>query len=173
MAQVYDEKLGKPDDAIAAYREVLALDPTSQVALTALDGFFTRRGLWSELAENLETQLGLAETDDAQRDLMLRLAALRETQMGQPEAAIEGYRQVLERDPTNQAALGALERLVGRQRALAGHRRDPRAAVPRAGRLPEADRRARSAGRAGRRSPRARSSSCTRSRRCTRTPRAT
>jgi len=111
MAQVYEEKLGKPDEAIAAYREVLALDPTSQVALNALDGLFTRRGLWTELADNLETQLGLADTDDAQRDLMLRLASLREKQMGQAEAAIEGYRQVLERDPTNQVALSALERL--------------------------------------------------------------
>jgi len=111
MAQVYEEKLGKPDEAILAYREVLALDPTSHVALNALDGLFTRRGLWTELADNLETQLGLADTDDAQRDLMLRLASLRERQMGQTEAAIEGYRQVLERDPTNQTALGALERL--------------------------------------------------------------
>lgn len=112
MAQVYEEKLGKPDEAIAAYREVLALDPTSQVALNALDGLFTRRGLWNELADNLETQLGLADTDDAQRDLMLRLAALREKQMGQTEAAIEGYRQVLDRDPTNQVALSSLERLA-------------------------------------------------------------
>src|SRR6478736_1248054 len=111
MAQVYEEKLGKPDEAIAAYREVLALDPTSQVALNALDGLFTRRGLWTELADNLETQLGLADTDTAQRDLMLRLASLRERQMSQPEAAIEGYRQVLDRDPVNQTALGALERL--------------------------------------------------------------
>ncbi len=112
MALVYEEKLGKPDEAIAAYREVLALDPTSQVALNALDGLFTRRGLWNELADNLETQLGLADTDDTQRELMLRLAALRERQMGQTEAAIEGYRQVLDRDPSNQAALGALERLA-------------------------------------------------------------
>src|SRR5258708_11623221 len=42
---------------------------------------------------------------------MLRLAALREGEMKQVEAAIEGYRQVLDRDPTNQAALAALERL--------------------------------------------------------------
>jgi tetratricopeptide (TPR) repeat protein len=111
MAQVYEEKLGKPDDAIAAYREVLALDPTSQVALHSLDGLFTRSGLWSELAENLETQLGLADTDESQLALMLRLASLREGEMRQTEAAIEGYRQVLDRDPTNGAALGALERL--------------------------------------------------------------
>ncbi len=111
MALVFEEKLGKPDDAIAAYREVLALDPTSQVALHSLDGLFTRSGLWSELAENLETQLGLADTDESQLALMLRLAALREGEMKQVEAAIEGYRQVLDRDPTNAAALGALERL--------------------------------------------------------------
>jgi tetratricopeptide (TPR) repeat protein len=111
MAQVYEERLGKPDDAIAAYREVLALDPTSQVALGALDGLFTRQSMWSELSENLETQLGLAETEEAQLALMLRLAALREGKMSEVEAAIEGYRQVLDRDPINEVALGALERL--------------------------------------------------------------
>ncbi len=118
MAQVYEEKLGKPDEAIAAYREVLALDPTSQVALGALDALFTRQSMWTELAENLETQLGLAETEEGQLGLMLRLAALREGQMNEVEAAIEGYRQVLDRDPINEAALGALERL-GRNEAYA------------------------------------------------------
>jgi tetratricopeptide (TPR) repeat protein len=112
MAQVYEDKLSQPDEAIAAYREVLALDPTSNVALSALDALFTRRGLWEELTENLETQLGLADTDDGQLSLMLRLAALREQQMGQVDAAIDGYRSVLERDPTNPQALSALERLA-------------------------------------------------------------
>lgn len=111
MAQVYEEKLGKPDDAILAYREVLGIDPASQLALSALDGLFTRQSMWNELAENLETQLTLADTELGQLELMLRLAALRQSQMGQTEAAIEGYRQVLDRDPTNQAALEALEQL--------------------------------------------------------------
>jgi tetratricopeptide (TPR) repeat protein len=117
MAQVYEEKLGKPDEAIQAYREVLALDPTSRVALDALDALFTRRQMWPELAENLEVQLGLADTDEGQLKLMLRLAALREREMSQVEAAIDGYRQILERDPTNREALAALERLGGE----AGH----------------------------------------------------
>ena len=42
---------------------------------------------------------------------MLRLASLREQKMGEAEAAIEGYREVLDRDPTNEAALTSLERL--------------------------------------------------------------
>lgn len=111
MAQVYEERLSKPEEAINAYREVLALEPSSGVALAALDALFTRQRMWGELAENLETQLQLAETDEQQLGLMLRLAALQEGEMGAVDAAIEGYRQVLDRDAANEAALSALERL--------------------------------------------------------------
>ena len=111
MAEVYEQKLGKPEDAIAAYREVLSLDETSQVALTALDGLFTRQAMWNELAENLESQLRLAVEEEDQIRLMLRLAALRESKMSLVESAIEIYSQVLEREPGNVEALAALERL--------------------------------------------------------------
>ncbi|MFO0548190.1 MAG: tetratricopeptide repeat protein [Polyangiaceae bacterium] len=111
MATVYEEKLGRPDEAIAAYRAVLGLEPTSMVALTALDGLFTRQSRWDELAENLEAQLQLAETDEQQTALMLRLGDLRETRMAQVETAIDIYREVLDRDAENAAALAALERL--------------------------------------------------------------
>jgi tetratricopeptide (TPR) repeat protein len=111
MAQIYDERLGRPDDAVTAYRKVLEIDPGSDRALKALDDLFVRQKMWSELAENLEAQLALAATDESQLALMLRLAALREREMGMVEVAIEGYRQVLERAPTNPEALAALERL--------------------------------------------------------------
>jgi tetratricopeptide (TPR) repeat protein len=111
MAEVYESKLGRPDEAIAAYREVLALDDTSHVALTALDGLFSRQSMWGELADNLEAQLRLATEEADQTRLMLRLAALRESQMNQIETAIDIYRQVLEREPDNADALAALERL--------------------------------------------------------------
>ena len=111
MAAVYEEKLGKPEDAIAAYREVLGLDDQSHVALVALDGLFTRQSMWEELADNLENQLRLAASEEEQILLMLRLAALRESKMQMVEPAIEIYRQVLEREPSNQAAMAALERL--------------------------------------------------------------
>ncbi len=111
MATVYEERLGRPDDAIAAYRGVLELEPTSMVALTALDGLFIRQGKWEELAENLEAQLQLADTEEQQTKLMLRLGELRETRMGQVETSIDIYREVLDREPENAPALAALERL--------------------------------------------------------------
>ncbi len=110
-ANIYDEKLQNPTEAVSSYRKVLDLDPANTRALGALDALFVRQKMWNELAENLEAQLSLAQTDEEQLALMLRLAALRETEMAQVEQAIEGYRSVLERDPSNVQALTALERL--------------------------------------------------------------
>ncbi len=111
MARIYDDQLGRPDDAVSSYKRVLELDPASQTALQALDQLFTRQRMWSDLAENLESQLSLAAEEEQQIALMLRLASLRETQMNLIEQAIDGYRSVLERDISNAQALGALERL--------------------------------------------------------------
>jgi tetratricopeptide (TPR) repeat protein len=111
MAATYDEKLGRPGDAVASWRKVLEIDSASGAALSALDALFTRQKMWSELADNLEAQLVLAQDETVQIALMLRLAALRESEMGQIEVAIEGYRAVLEREISNGPALEALERL--------------------------------------------------------------
>ena len=112
MAQIYDEKLGQPESAVASYTKVLELDPANLRALGALArSLFTRQRMWAELAENLEAQLALTIVEADQLALVLRLASLREKEMGQIDAAIEGYRQILERDMTHAEALGALERL--------------------------------------------------------------
>ncbi len=111
MAQVLEEQLERPDDAVAAYQEILTQIPTSSRALTALDALFTKLERWEELASNLEAQLALSETEEETQELTLRLAALREQKMGLVEQAIDGYREVLDVDPGQQAALSALERL--------------------------------------------------------------
>ncbi len=111
MATIYDEQLGRPEDAIAAYNEVLAFDDASVGALSALDDLYTRQGMHEALAENLEQQLRLAETEEGEIALMIRLARLQETELSLVEAAIETYRQVLERQLDNRQAIGALERL--------------------------------------------------------------
>lgn len=113
MARIYDQQLGRPDDAVTSYKRVLESDPANATALAALDALFTRQKMWSDLAENLDAQLSLATDDEAQIALMLRLAALRETEMAQIDQAIEGYRTVLERDVSNAQALSSLERLGG------------------------------------------------------------
>ncbi|MBI2894767.1 MAG: tetratricopeptide repeat protein [Deltaproteobacteria bacterium] len=111
MAFIYDEMLSDPAEAITCHREILAIDATSEKALRALDSLFRRQEMWPDLADNLTQQLSLAADDAAAQTLQLRLASLREKQMGQVEAAIEIYREVIEKDSSNDEALTALERL--------------------------------------------------------------
>ncbi|MEM1029422.1 MAG: tetratricopeptide repeat protein [Myxococcota bacterium] len=115
MASIYDERLNQPEEAIAAYNEVLSVDDASMTALRALDDLYSRQKMYEPLSENLEQQLRLAETEDDEIALMLRLAALQETELDLIPAAIDSYRQVLERDPQNANAIGALERLGQRE----------------------------------------------------------
>ena len=111
-AMIFEELLDDPESAIRVYNEILELDPTSQRALVALDRLYARLERWSDLADNIGRQLTIAEDPEEQTALMLHLAALRETRMGAVDAAIEIYREVLERDPSTPAALEALERLI-------------------------------------------------------------
>ena len=111
MASIQDQKLGRSSDAVESYQKVLELEPSSDRALRALDDIFSRQNMWPELAANLEIQLSLAATEESRLDFTLRLALLRETKMGQVDSAIEAYREILEREPTNSEALAALERL--------------------------------------------------------------
>jgi len=111
-AMIYEEMLEEPESAIGVYTDILELDPTSQRALVALDRLYERLERWTDLADNIGRQLTIAEDHEAQTALMLRLGALRETRMNAVEAAIEIYREVLDRDPQNQQALEALERLI-------------------------------------------------------------
>lgn len=111
-AMIFEELLDDPESAIRVYSEVLELDPTSQRALVALDRLYERLERWSDLADNIGRQLTIADEPEEEAALMLRLAALRETRMGAVDAAIEIYREVLERDPATPPALEALERLI-------------------------------------------------------------
>lgn len=112
MAQIHADLLDEAEQAIALQNEILELDPTNRRSLSALDGLLARRGLWSDLADNVERQLSMTDEPQERTVLLLRLAEIREQRMGSTDAAIEIYRDVLAKDAGNRAALGALERLL-------------------------------------------------------------
>ena len=112
VAAIHDEMLGEPREAIRIFQEILDADATSLGALSSLESLYERQQMWSELSDNLSSQLSFAEDERARIPLMLRLGALRETRLQAIDAAIETYREILDLDPTNADALAALERLV-------------------------------------------------------------
>jgi len=103
--------LDKPDEARGASR-----DPHHRLdqrrPLKSLDHLYLRQSQWSELADIIGAAARLAADEETTATLQLRLADLRETKMSEIESAIEIYRDVLERDLNNAAALAALERLI-------------------------------------------------------------
>jgi tetratricopeptide (TPR) repeat protein len=116
IAAIWEEMLQNPDEAILAYKEALGQDAVNRNALKALDRLFLGQARWQELADNLSRQLNLASEAQAQSEqvaLLLRLAALRQTELGEVAFAVDTYRQVLELAPREETAVSALERLLG------------------------------------------------------------
>jgi len=112
LAALWEEMLGNVDEAIVTYKEVLTQDSANLRALKALDRLFLQQKKWHELADNLTRQLQLTDEQNETITLLVRLAALRERELGEVAAAVDTYRQVLDLDSNNTEAQNALERLV-------------------------------------------------------------
>ncbi len=98
-----------PDDAVAAWRALLSIDPADDEAFAEVDRAYTRAERWAELADVLEARSDLDATNGVA--IRLRAAELHELHTGEQERAVEGYRRVLEIEPDHEASLRALVRL--------------------------------------------------------------
>jgi tetratricopeptide (TPR) repeat protein len=115
IASLHEEMLNNQDEAITTYIEILGQAPDDLKALRALDRLYVQRGSWRDLGDNISRQLQLVESKHEQVALLVRLAQLRETHLGELAAAVETYRQVLEHEDQNREAVTALERLISHQ----------------------------------------------------------
>ncbi len=112
-AELKRDRLDDHEGAIAAFNDVLEVDPTHARSLAALVELYTAAGSWEELYETYERQSQLA-TDDATRVAILeRMAAVAADQLGRAEDAIDLWRQVLAIRPDDPTALEHLAWLFG------------------------------------------------------------
>ncbi|HEX4416333.1 MAG TPA: tetratricopeptide repeat protein [Kofleriaceae bacterium] len=112
IAALHEEMLSSQDEAIATYIEILGQAPDDMKALRALDRLYVARGSWRDLGDNISRQLTLVDSPHDQVALLVRLAQLRETYLGETGAAVETYHQVLQLEDQNRDAVAALERLI-------------------------------------------------------------
>ena len=112
IATIWEEAIGNPDEAIAAWKEALGDNSGSLTALRALDRLFVQKGLDLDLADNLQRQLELASDEDEQVRLLSRLGQLRERKLHDVTAAVETYRRLLDLEPGHEDTVAALERLL-------------------------------------------------------------
>lgn len=108
MAQVAEHYLGRPDEAVGLYDQVLAIRGEEPATLASIAALHEAAGRWPELIDVLERQLA-AESDADQRVLIaLRIASVYQHRLGDLDRAIEGYRRVLDLEPASFDALRAL-----------------------------------------------------------------
>jgi tetratricopeptide (TPR) repeat protein len=112
IATVWEEMLGNADEAISAWKDVLAETPESIPALRALDSLYLARRDFRDLADNLQQQLHLTSVPADRVTLLVRLGQLRELNLDQIGAAVDTYRLVLEIDPEHPEVVAALTRIL-------------------------------------------------------------
>jgi tetratricopeptide (TPR) repeat protein len=114
LASYYDTQ-GDGERAIAAYRRLLDTDPaspaTARAATAALARLYEEEEAWPELRDAMRKQAEWAEAVEDRRALLARVASLEEDELGERDAAIATWRDVLADSAGDASALHALERL--------------------------------------------------------------
>ncbi len=104
--------LGRPDEAIVGWEQVLELAPERKDAVAALDGLYRASRRWHDLVDLYERRLGFIFTVEEAVELRLKLAAIHDHELKDAEAAVENYAAALGGDPDNPTAIAALERFL-------------------------------------------------------------
>ncbi len=109
IARIARDELDRPDESIAALREVIALVPDHARAMDELADLYASREEWWPLVEVLTARALLPGAGSGQ--IQLRLAHIMEDKLGDDAQAIRLYESALEAGGDSPTALGALERL--------------------------------------------------------------
>ena len=112
---LYLERSSNQAEAIKAFERVLALNPTHLESLTRLREMYEKRRDWESLIRVMQAETELMDADD--RPLRyVEMAQLATQRLRKPEICIQLWDQVLDFDPENPDALGALAQLHERAR---------------------------------------------------------
>jgi tetratricopeptide (TPR) repeat protein len=95
------ERLARSDDALAAYERTTALDPNHSAAWTGQGRMLEQRAAWSAAATAYDRAFAADPTDAG---ALMQAALVRHYRLGDPTAAVEGYRTVLRLVPTHYGA---------------------------------------------------------------------
>ncbi len=115
IAQIYDENLANPVEAIAAYKNVLMVDEADGEALDALDRLYRGEAEWNELASVLIRKIELAADPALRRELHFSAARVYDGELHDAYEAISHLNSVTEVDPQDAEALASLDEIYQRE----------------------------------------------------------
>src|ERR1700733_2040509 len=115
LGQLEGDVLGRVDEAVQAWRQVIAIDPSDFRALAALEGLFVREGRWEESIDVLEKRALVLDDEGQRRDALLQAASTWEEKVEDLTGAAAVYERVRSMDPTNAVASDRLEAIYKQQ----------------------------------------------------------
>jgi len=120
LARVFAEELGRSEQAIATYKQMLERDPADAEVAAAMEAILRREDRRDDLRWLLELRVEHAADDDARARILSDWATLEEDVFEAPERAIAIYRRILGVHDSDAAALSTLPRLLLAQGNAAG-----------------------------------------------------
>ena len=115
LGQLEGDVLGRVDEAVDAWRRVIAIDPSDFRALAALEGLFTREGRWEESIDVLEKRALVLDDEAQRRETLLQAAATWEEKVEDLTQAAQVYERVRASDNSNAVASDRLEAIYRQQ----------------------------------------------------------
>ena len=107
MANLADQMLGRPYDAIDLWMRVLDRRPEDMTALSSLAHLYAQVEQPAELANVLERQLSLTADDETRKELLAQTGRMYRDQLYDDDKSLESWQRLLEIDRDNEEALRA------------------------------------------------------------------
>ena len=105
-------QLGRPDDAISTWEQVIATAPERRDAVDALEILYRAQGRWPDVVDLYERRLGFATKVEEAVGLRVQLGQIHEQHLRDFETAIDNFGAALGGDPRDATALAAVERYL-------------------------------------------------------------
>jgi hypothetical protein len=114
QANALARRARKPE-AAEKYQQVLELDASNEEAVQFMEGFFRQRRKYNELRALFRAAAAVADGPfDARKQWLRELAGLCETQLRDPDGAIQAWQDLLALDANDEATREQLQRLLER-----------------------------------------------------------
>lgn len=112
IGEIYEQRIAKDDQALAAYRRALEADPHHLPARRALERKLTDKQHFEEIAKLIEGELATETEPKAIARAALRLGEVLEHRMNAADKALAAYERALVADPEFRPARDARVRLL-------------------------------------------------------------
>ncbi|OJY31236.1 MAG: hypothetical protein BGO98_46070 [Myxococcales bacterium 68-20] len=112
LAEVVGHRLADRPAAFRYAKKAYELAPTAEGTLASLEAWARASGEWAGLAQAIQARLESAEGADEQRELRMKLAEVSAQHAGKPDDAVLAYKDLIEANPEDEAAIAGLDRLL-------------------------------------------------------------